>query len=246
MFAPGRELDAGVEAGRARDPPVGAPDRARRALVGICPGEVEVVDAAPARRRRPARRDRGWAGGLLSIRTVVGAAQPTLPAKSVAQCRERVGAVAEPGRVDRRRARDQGQARLHPGAPPLAADLHLLAEVLGQVDPAAVDRRFAEADPGAAVVAPEPEALDPAAPAAGGQLAADPGAGHAVVFDRDRQRPDRRPRVRFEAAPLGLGAGAEQPVLDRRRRRREPGDEAPRVGVGDAGDRERREAPTGT
>ena len=242
--SPGCQLDAGVEPGRPRDPPVGAPDRARRALIGVCPGEIEVVDPAPpvaAGQRGGARVGRrvvvdqdGAGGGAADIPGEVRRAMP-----------EGVGAVAEPGRVDRRRARDQGQARLHPGAAPLTADLHLLAEVLGQVDPTAVDRRFAEPDPGAAVVAPEPEALDTAAPAPGGQLAADPGSGKAVVFDRDRQRPDRRPRGRFEAAPLCFGAGAEQPVLDRGRRWREAGDEAPRVGVGDARGRERREPGRG-
>ena len=46
--APGGELDPGVVAGRAGDPPEGAADRAGRALVGVAPGEVEVVGAAPA------------------------------------------------------------------------------------------------------------------------------------------------------------------------------------------------------
>ena len=59
-------------------------------------------------------------------------------------------------------------------------------------------------------------------------------AGAAVVLDRDRQRPQRRPGAGSRRAPLALRLGAEQPVLERRLRRGEAGDELARGRVGAA------------
>ena len=75
----------------------------------------------------------------------------------------------------------------------------------------------------------------PRVPAAAGQVAADRAARRVVVLHRDRQRPQRRPGARFEAAPLALRPRAEQPVFERPRGRREAGDEVARREVGAGG-----------
>ena len=75
-------------------------------------------------------------------------------------------------------------------------------------------------------------ALRAAQPPRVGDVAADRPGRRAVVLDRDRQRPQRRPRPRFEAARFALGAGAEQPVFEGPLRWREAGDELARGDVG--------------
>ena len=149
-----------------------------------------------------------------------------------------VVAVAEPGRVDRRVPRGGRRAGLHPGAAPFALDHRLRAGILGEGHPGAVEQGFAEAHAAASVVARERDPLGAAAPAAGGQIAADPGRRPTVVLDGDRQRPQRRPRFRFEAAPLAFGPRAEQAILQRRLRRGKAGDEVARGDVGGGGSRE--------
>src|SRR5260221_7896355 len=237
----GRELDSGVEARRPSDPPVGAPDMAGRSLVGIAPREVEVVDAAPAvaTGQGEVARVRGRvivdADGL-----VAGAADVAREvSRAVTQA---VAAVAETAGVDCRAARDAGEAGLHLCAPPFAADRRPRAGILGERPAIAVEQGFAKADPPAPVAAREGNSPGAAGPAARGQVTADPGAGPTIVLDGDCQRPQRRPRVRFDAARLAFGAGAEQADLQGRLGGGKAGDEAARGHVRASGAEARVEA----
>ena len=145
---------------------------------------------------------------------------------------ERVGAVAEAGGGDRLGRRDGGVAGAHRRRPPLAPDQGLRARVLGEGHPGSVDVGLAEADSAADVGAPGLQGAEASQPARGGDVAADRTGRRAVVLDRDRQRPQRRPGPRFDAAPFALGTGAEEPVFEGPLGGREAGDELAGGGVG--------------
>ncbi len=165
----GRQLDAAVVAGGAGDPPEGAADRARRRLVGVGPGEIEVVDATPglaAEERQRARMGR---------RVVVDPHRLVRRAADVAgevgdAVVDGVRAVAEAGGVEREAAGGPKRAGLHLGRPPLAADQRLRAGILGQVDAGAVEQGFAEADAAALLATPDTGVRGAAPPAAVEQL----------------------------------------------------------------------------
>ena len=187
----------------------------------------------------------GRAGGLLSIRTVVGATQPTLPAKSVAQCPSAwgpslnrvVSTVAEPPTRVR-----QGCIRV-PRHSPLICTFWQRYSVRSTRPPSIVVSPKRTPAPPSLPENPKlwtprrqpPAVSSPPIPAEGTPLS-------SIVIVSARTA-DHEPGSRLHH--LRFGAGAEQPVLDRRRRRREPGDEASRVGVGDARHRERRKARRG-
>ena len=220
MPSPGGELDPGVVAGpalrsarrRRRSgwpaPGRGWPRRGRSRRPRRQPSPPAMPQRARVRRRVVVDQDR--------LRSAV---QPTLPAKSVTQWLTRCGPSLKRGRVDRGVAGDararQGCIRVARHSPPIE---RLRAGVLGERRRgrrrcSASPKRMPRADVGAA----EAEATGPRA--ASRRSSRSPpiaGAGGMAVLDRDRQRPQRRPRARVEAAPLALGAGAEQAVLERR------------------------------
>ena len=156
-----------------------------------------------------------------------------------------MGPVAEGGRRDGVAHHVEGRAGPHRRRPPLAADQGLGAAELGEADAGAVEPGFAEAHARADVRAGYDEAPDAAVPAAADQLAADPGARAQGILERDRQRPQARPRARVQRAPLARRAGAEQAILEGGHRRREAGDELARRGVGGIGGGEDVEAAGG-
>ncbi len=219
---PGRELGARVIAAGARQPKARAGDRARRALVGVRPGEVELgrSGANPPRPRRCTAR--GCAGALLSIRTVRAGAHPALPAKSSAHAATACGpslklvvatgwvtwAAVSHGRIWRRA--------------PFAPDRGLRAGQLGEADAGAVEDGFGEAQARADVARGDRDPLRPAPPAAAEELAAERRARRLRIFESDGQRPQPRPGGRVQGAAPRFRFGAQQAVLERRHRRREP------------------------
>ena len=120
----GGELDAGVIARRAGDPPEGAPDRARRPLVGVAPGEVEVVDPPPGFAAGQGERA-GMGGRVVVDRDGAVAGAADVAGEIGDAVVDAVAAVAEVGGVDRGAAGDAGEAGLHRRRLPVAADQRL-------------------------------------------------------------------------------------------------------------------------